>query len=425
MKPIVQVQKYGGASLSTAAKIQAVAGRIKRAYDGGKSIVVIVSAREGVTDNLIRQAEALNPNAKGYQLDQLLIVGELEMIALVEIALEFLGVPAVSRTGAQVGILTNNNHTDAEIEEITLGDIPQRLAERKVVIVAGFQGITKEGRVTTLGRGGSDLTAIALAIALKADSCQFYKDVDGIYTEDPNINPNATKLEHISYNELLEMALSGSQIMQVPAIQLAKEYQMPFEVRSSFSDAPGTTVSGISAVLQAQFLTECSRLAISPSSHYIIVSIDAQELYYYEGNVLEKTYTISTSEKVPSCEQNSYGTPWGMHKIAEKFGEEVELGTVLKERKPIGKKYWEYQTSAQDERLVTSRILWLQGLESGLNLGDGIDSYSRYIYIHGTNCEHRIGSPATLGCITLKNEDVIKLYNKTSCESLVWIHKIT
>jgi len=173
--------------------------------------------------------------------------------------------------------------------------------------------------------------------------------------------------------------------------------------------------------LQKQFFAECGRLEIIPSSHYLIASIFSQEIYHYCEGDLIKTYIISSSEKQPSCVQDSFGTPWGMHKIADKIGDGAELGMVFKQRKPVGQKYWEYQEQFQDERLVTTRILWLKGLESGLNQGEGIDSYNRYIYIHGTNREHLIGTPTTLGCITLRNEEIIDLYDVMPCESLVWI----
>lgn len=173
--------------------------------------------------------------------------------------------------------------------------------------------------------------------------------------------------------------------------------------------------------LQNHFLEECRRLKITPSSHYLIVSIFYQELYHYCNEGLVRTYTMSSSEKEPSCLQDSFGTPWGMHKIAEKIGDHAELGMVFKQRQPIGQKYWENKEHFQDERLVTTRILWLKGLEPGLNQGQGIDSYHRYIYIHGTNREHLLGQAVTLGCITLSNEEIISLYDDIPCDSLVWI----
>ncbi len=176
--------------------------------------------------------------------------------------------------------------------------------------------------------------------------------------------------------------------------------------------------------LQNEFLKDCKRLKITPSSHNLIINIFSQELYHYHENSLIRSYIISTSEKPSSCTQDSFGTPWGMHIIAEKIGDDAESGMVFKQRKPIGQKYWESQEHLQDQRLVTTRILWLKGLELGVNQGPGVDSYHRYIYIHGTNREHLLGSPVTLGCITLSNQDVIALYNSIPCQSLVWINPI-
>lgn len=179
----------------------------------------------------------------------------------------------------------------------------------------------------------------------------------------------------------------------------------------------------ITTPLKNQFLQECERLHLSPSAHHLIINIPSQKLHHYTKDSLIKTYSISTSENPPSCQQNSFGTPWGMHKIAEKHGDDSPLGTVFKQRQSINQKYWDCPTTLQNERLITSRILWLQGLEPGLNQGSGIDSFERFIYIHGTNREHLIGSPVTLGCITLSNQDVITLYNSVPCNSLVWIQK--
>lgn len=176
------------------------------------------------------------------------------------------------------------------------------------------------------------------------------------------------------------------------------------------------------STLQAQFFLECERLSLQPTLDYLIVSISNQELYHYKNDFLMSTYFISSSEKNPSCKENSFGTPWGMHKIAEKQGDDAPLGTVFKGRKSTQQKYWDYPDELQNERLITSRILWLQGLEAGLNQGSGIDSFERFIYIHGTNREHLLGKPVTLGCITLSNKDVITLYDAIPCDSLVWIY---
>ncbi len=236
------VQKYGGTSVGDVERIKVVAQRIKENVDAGNDVVVVVSARSGVTNQLIERAKALNSMPNEREMDMLLAVGEQETIALVAMALHSLGVKAVSRTGAQAGIITDFNHTRARIIEVTGGDIKKQLASGNVVIVAGFQGIDPDGHVSTLGRGGSDLSAMALAGALKADICQIFTDVDGIYTADPRIVKSARKIEVMDYDELLEMASSGSKVMQARSVEFARKYNVIFEVRSSFNNNSGTIV---------------------------------------------------------------------------------------------------------------------------------------------------------------------------------------
>lgn len=236
------VQKYGGTSVGSVDRIKNVARRIKATWDAGNQVVVVVSARSGVTNELIARAKEINPQPDDREMDMLLSVGEQETIALTTMALHSLGVPAVSRTGAQAGLRTDAAHTRARIINISGGDIPERLKEGKVVIVAGFQGLNEAGDITTLGRGGSDLSAVALAAALKADLCQIFTDVDGVYTADPRIVPNAKKINEISYEEMLELAALGSKVMQARSVEFAQKYNVVFEVRSSFNDNPGTIV---------------------------------------------------------------------------------------------------------------------------------------------------------------------------------------
>ena len=236
------VQKYGGTSVGDVDRIKNVANRIKNYRADGHQIVVVVSARSGVTNELIARAKAVNPHPDEREMDQLLAVGEQETIALTAMALHGVGVPAVSYTGAQAGIVTDAVHTKAKIKGINAKAIEADLQAGKVVIVAGFQGITEDGRVSTLGRGGSDLTAIALAGALKADKCEIYTDVDGVYTADPRVVKNAKKLQEISYDEMLELASSGSKVMQSRSVEFAHKYDVVFEVRSSFNTNPGTIV---------------------------------------------------------------------------------------------------------------------------------------------------------------------------------------
>lgn len=236
------VQKYGGTSVGNPDRIRNVAKRIKAHRDCGDQVVVVVSARSGVTNELIERAKSLNPFPEEREMDMLLAIGEQETIALTAIALHALGVPAVSRTGPQAGIITDDAHTRARILDVTGGDIKGQLDAGKVVIVAGFQGISKDAQVTTLGRGGSDLSAIALAWALKADVCQIYTDVAGVYTADPRVVADARKLDVLSYDEMLELASSGSKVMQARSVEFAQKYNVVFEVRSSFNDEPGTIV---------------------------------------------------------------------------------------------------------------------------------------------------------------------------------------
>lgn len=236
------VQKYGGTSVGNLDRIRDVAIRIKASYDEGHNIVVVVSARGGVTNELIAKAKSLHAFPDEREMDMLLAVGEQETIALTAIALHALGIPAVSQTGAQAGILTDYAHTRARIKSMHCEKIKEYLHQKKVVIVAGFQGITPTGEITTLGRGGSDLTAIALAHGLKADVCQIFTDVEGVYTADPRIIPQARKIQEISHAELLELSSMGSKVMQARAVEFAQRYNVDFEVRSSFNHSPGTQV---------------------------------------------------------------------------------------------------------------------------------------------------------------------------------------
>jgi aspartate kinase len=236
------VQKYGGTSVGDVDRIKNVAGRIKAARDAGNKLVVVVSARAGVTNELLARAKALCPLPSERELDQLLAIGEQETIALTAMALHGIGVRAVSYTGAQAGIFTDKVHTKAKIRTINAAPLEKDLSDGNVIIVAGFQGINDDGQVTTLGRGGSDLTAIALAAAVQADKCEIYTDVDGVYTADPRVVPAARKLPEISYDEMLELASLGSKVMQTRSVEFAAKYGVVFEVRSSFNQNPGTIV---------------------------------------------------------------------------------------------------------------------------------------------------------------------------------------
>ncbi|MBI3192630.1 MAG: aspartate kinase, partial [Pedosphaera parvula] len=236
------VQKYGGTSVANPERIKNVARRVATYRQKGDQVVVVVSAMSGVTDGLIKLAKDITPLPSEREMDMLLATGEQTTIALTAMALHSIDVPAASLTGAQAGILTDGVHTKAKIQNITPKQVHSLLQAGNVVIVAGFQGQTSEGHITTLGRGGSDLTAIALAAALKADLCQIYTDVDGVYTADPRIVKDARKLDEISYDEMLELASLGAKVMQSRSVEFAKKFNVVFEVRSSLNDNPGTIV---------------------------------------------------------------------------------------------------------------------------------------------------------------------------------------
>jgi aspartate kinase len=236
------VQKYGGTSVGNPERIKNVARRVLAAQQAGNKIVVVVSAMSGVTDSLIKLAKEVHPEPNEREMDVLLATGEQTTIALLAMALHGLGAKAVSLTGAQAGIVTDGLHTKAKIANITPKRVHEFLDNGNIVTIAGFQGETPDGQITTLGRGGSDLTAIAIAAAIKADLCQIYTDVDGVYTSDPRIVPNARKLTEISYDEMLELAALGSKVMQARSVEFAKKFGVVFEVRSSFNDNPGTIV---------------------------------------------------------------------------------------------------------------------------------------------------------------------------------------
>lgn len=234
------VQKYGGTSVGSPERIRKVAERLLETQREGCRVVAVVSAMAGVTDTLIKLAREISPQPSEREMDGLLATGEQTSMALVAMAVNALGGKAISLTGAEAGVLTDRAHTRAKIANVSPKRVHELLSEDYIVVVAGFQGQTAEGDTTTLGRGGSDLTAIALAGALNADACQIFTDVDGVFTCDPRVVTDASKLGEISYDELLEMAGAGSKVMQSRAVEFAKKFSVPFEVRSSFNQNVGT-----------------------------------------------------------------------------------------------------------------------------------------------------------------------------------------
>jgi len=237
------VQKYGGTSVGSIERIKAVAEKIIAYKMKGNDMVVVVSAMSGETNRLTDMAKQIDPAVRGRELDVLLTTGEQVTIALLSMALHKLGQSAVSYTGAQVKILTDNAYNKARILSIDSGNIQQDLAAGNVVVVAGFQGVDEKGNITTLGRGGSDTTGVALAAALKADECQIFTDVDGVYTTDPRVVPEARRLKKITFEEMLEMASLGSKVLQIRSVEFAGKYGVPLRVLSSFEEGEGTLIT--------------------------------------------------------------------------------------------------------------------------------------------------------------------------------------
>jgi len=237
------VQKYGGTSVGSPERIQAVAEKVARMRRQGHDLVVVVSAMSGETDRLIKLAKAISSEPPARELDVLLATGEQTTIALLSMALEKTGCPARSYTGSQVHIRTDNAFGRARILDIDDARVRADLKQGRVVVVAGFQGVDADGNITTLGRGGSDTTGVALAAALKADECQIYTDVDGVYTTDPRVVPEARRLEKITAEEMLELASLGSKVLQIRSVEFAGKYKVPLRVLSSFVDGPGTLIT--------------------------------------------------------------------------------------------------------------------------------------------------------------------------------------
>lgn len=237
------VQKFGGSSVGDLDKIRFVAAKIKQSHDAGNRVVVVVSAMQGETDCLVAMAHKLSAIPAPRELDVLLATGEQVTIALLSIALTELGCQARSYIGSQVKIITDNAHNKARIVKIDHENINADLDAGKIVVIAGFQGVDEHGNVTTLGRGGSDTTAVAIAAALKADECQIYTDVDGVYTADPRLVPDARRMDHITFEEMLELASLGAKVLQIRAVELAGRYSVPLRVLSTFDPGVGTLIS--------------------------------------------------------------------------------------------------------------------------------------------------------------------------------------
>jgi len=237
------VQKFGGTSVADAKKIHRAAGRVIKAVKNGYSVVVVASARGKQTDELIADALELNPNPPKREMDQLLSTGEQQTVSLFAMALDAMGYDAISFTGGQIRMITDSDYTKARIKSVDAERIHKQLDKSRIVIVAGFQGIDENENITTLGRGGSDTTAVALAAALKAEECEIYTDVDGIHTTDPRIFKNATKIDRISYDEVLELSSLGAGVIYTRAVEVGKNYDVKIHVRSSIEETEGTIIT--------------------------------------------------------------------------------------------------------------------------------------------------------------------------------------
>ncbi|MBD5160949.1 MAG: aspartate kinase [Oscillibacter sp.] len=266
------VQKFGGSSVRDARRVLNAAGIIADAYRAGNQVMVVLSAQGDTTDDLIDKAREINPRASRREMDMLLSTGEQISISLCAMALEGMGLPVVSLAAWQVGIHTTGPYSDARIKKIDSDRIQRELDKNKIVLVAGFQGVNRYGDVTTLGRGGSDTSAVALAAAFGADLCQIYTDVDGVYTADPRVVPNAVKLEEITYDEMLELASQGAQVLHNRSVELAKKYHVNMEVVSSLERKPGTKVKEVAKMEKTNIAgvakdTSIARIAVVGLEH--------------------------------------------------------------------------------------------------------------------------------------------------------------
>jgi aspartate kinase len=332
------VQKFGGSSVANVERIRSVAQRVVSYKKKGRDLVVVVSALGDTTDELIELADQITTEPSEREMDMLLSTGEQISVALLAMAIHKLGYEAISFTGAQVGIITDTSHTRARILRINTQKIQEELQKGKIVIVAGFQGVTINQDITTLGRGGSDLTAVALAKELKADECEIYTDVEGIYTTDPRIEPKARKLDSITYDEMLEMASLGAQVMQARSIEVAKKFDVPIHVRSSFSEKPGTmiikevkhmedvVVSGITANKNEVKITVCN-VPDRPGAAAIIfkelagkgVSVDMIVQNVSHVRQTDISFTVSTAQAARAV------------KLTRKVASDMNAGDVLED----------------------------------------------------------------------------------------------
>ncbi len=336
------VQKYGGTSVGSLERIQHVVSKIQEAKQQGHDLVVVLSAMHGETDRLIQLAQKLTPQPDSREYDALVSTGEQVSTALLAISLLAKGCPARSFTGQQIGILTDPYHTDARILEVKTELMRQELAQGRVAIVAGFQGNNADGDVTTLGRGGSDTTAVALAAALQADECQIYTDVDGVYTTDPRLILEARLLPEISFEEMLEMASLGAKVLQVRSVELASQHNIPLRVLSSFHPGPGTLVTSEDKMIQKRavsgiaFSREEAIIAISGVPHcagvegYILEKIGAAHIEV--DMITQSSKDKDTLDLAFSVHRKNYMSAWN---IMTQLAQELKAAAVTNNPKVV------------------------------------------------------------------------------------------
>ncbi|MBN2543946.1 aspartate kinase [bacterium] len=322
------IQKYGGSSVADTQRLKTVAKRVIDAYRSGKHVVVVVSAMANTTDDLIELAKQVTKRPRERELDMLMTAGERISMALLSMIIWQEGLQAISFTGSQSGIITDNNHTRAKIIEVKAFRIIEELHRNRIVIVAGFQGVSGEREVTTLGRGGSDTTAVALAATLGATTCEICTDVDGVYTLDPKIEPKARKLREISYEAMLDLAVLGAKVIHSRAVELARIKNIPLEIRSSFENKEGTIVKGEDEIMETPEIT-----AVSYRENIVFYKLNFEEkqdfnefLEQVNGNriVLEQLHTHEDNGKLLVCFWISDDDQKRFVPIAEKYGADAD-----------------------------------------------------------------------------------------------------
>ncbi len=373
------VQKFGGSSVADANRIFNVAKIVTDTYQAGNEVVVVLSAQGDTTDDLIAKSQEINPAASKRELDMLLSTGEQISIALVAMAIEKMGFPVISLTGWQVGMTTNSTYSSARIRKIDGSRVRKELDKKRIVLVAGFQGINQLGDITTLGRGGSDTTAVALAIGLGADVCQIYTDVDGVYTADPRKEPGAQKLKEITYDEMLELASLGAQVLHNRSVEMGKRYEVPIEVLSSFSRKPGTVVKEvanieglhISGVAQDSNIVQVTLQALDkgPNAFSNLLSLMAKHklvadmVSLWESSPGESNVAFTIPQQaldlcLELLEHNQEQLGYRSLQVNDGFSKVSVVGAGMAENPEVGAQMFQalYQAHIQTHQVVSSEI---------------------------------------------------------------------